>query len=134
MLKPNALPRIRTSVIARTSEPCAEQGDSDGRVCSSSLVTPIRLLWLILPAPFRWARFEWRMLVEQNRGPFLGPPELWHVGPVERCGARSCDPDIPGFPAAVCSLPRGHTGMHREEGVCSFSRRTDQLQIEKASC
>lgn len=39
-------------------------------------MTALRLLWLLVTAPARWVRFEWRLLNDVT-GPYLGPPELW---------------------------------------------------------
>ena len=40
------------------------------------------------------------------------------------CGASSClgcEPVDPNFPPLICTLPRGHNGMHHQDGVnCSW--------------
>lgn len=91
--------RVSSGALPREKEPAAQpsrlQGDQLDVCAVDALkprgrVVPVMsgIAWAIVSAPVRWLRFEWRLLNEQNHGPFMGPPELWLDEPGSREAGR----------------------------------------------
>jgi len=48
------------------------------------------------------------------------------------CGAMSCPLLVgdPEFPSLICTLPRGHTGMHEQAGVAGRWETPEDLAVQ----